>query len=703
MPLNVSSRRRTLRTCLLGCIAGFGGGFAALPVAADEAVSRQDTVYVYGTLARYAEETSSSATKTETPIVDIPQALTVITRDLIDDQGFGSVADALRYVPGVTVAQGEGHRDAPVLRGNVTTADFFVDGLRDDLQYIRDVYNADRIEVLKGPSALVFGRGTGGGAINRVTKQADGDAVRDIGFGIGSFGFARATLDVGDTLGEMAQGRINLLYERADSYREGVTSERYGFAPSAGFDLAPDTRLTLTGEYYNDERTTDRGVPSRNGRPFDPSEKAFFGNPVLSPSDVEVASLTARLTHDVSDSLRLQTALVYGNYDKFYQNLFAASAVSATGTVQIAAYNSATTRETLLSQTDLIWKHDIAGFAQTLLLGVEFGEQSSDNLRIEGQFPAAGGLERLPVSLADRGREATAVFGRVSQNNTSDLSLLGVYMQSQLELTDQLRVIAGARFDQFDLDFENRIGASVSRTDEFVSPRLGLVYSPVEPLSIYASWSRAYLPQAGEQFSGLTPVRATFDPEEFENSEIGVKWQPSEELLLTAALFRLDRTNTIAPGPTAGTSVATGAQRSEGLELSVQGELRDGWDVFASYAWQAAEITQTTSGAPAGRKVALVPEHSASLWSKMRVTSTLETGIGLVWQDDQFASISNAVVLPSYARLDAALFYALSDRLDLQLNLENLTGETYAFTSHNDNNISIGAPLSAKVRLSANF
>ncbi len=702
MPL-IASRRRALRTCLLGCIAGFGGGLAGLPAAAEDAVSRQDTVYVYGTLARYSEETSTSATKTETPIVDIPQALTVITRDLIDDQGFGSVADALRYVPGVTVAQGEGHRDAPVLRGNVTTADFFVDGLRDDLQYIRDVYNAERIEVLKGPSGLVFGRGTGGGAINRVTKQADGDAVREIGFGVGSFGFARATVDVGDVLGDVAQGRVNLLYERADSYREQVESERFGFAPSAGFDLSPATRLTLNGEYYSDERTTDRGVPSRNGRPFDPSEKAFFGNPELSPSRVEVATLTARLTHDVSDTLRLQTALVYGNYDKFYQNSFAASPVSATGTVQIAAYNSATTRETLLSQTDLIWTHDIAGFAQTLLLGIEMGQQSNENLRVEGQFPAAGGLERLTVSLADRGQSAAAVFGRVSQNNTNDLSLVGVYAQSQLELTDALEVVAGVRFDQFDLDFENRIGASVSRKDEFVSPRLGIVYSPVEPLSIYASWSRAYLPQSGEQFSGLTPTRALFDPEEFENREIGVKWQPSDELLLTAALFRLDRTNTLAPGPVAGTVVATGAQRSEGLELSLQGEVREGWDVFASYAWQVAEITETTSAAPAGRKVALVPEHSASLWSKMRVTSTLDTGIGLVWQDDQFASISNAVVLPSYARIDAAVFYALSDRLDLQLNLENLTGETYAYASHNDNNISLGAPLTAKIRLSASF
>lgn len=693
---------------LLGCAATLSlcAGIA-LPAVADDVpddVKRQETVYVYGTRASYNEDTSRGATKTDTAIVDIPQAMTVITGDLMRDHALSGVGEALRFVPGVTVAQGEGHRDAPVLRGNTTTADFFVDGVRDDLQYYRDVYNTDRVEVLKGPSGLVFGRGTGGGVINRVTKVATAERVRAITTTVGSYGQARIAADVGDAISDNAGGRLNLVFERADSYRETMESERYGIAPTVSFSAGEATRFKIAAEHFRDDRVTDRGVPSIAGRPYDVSEKAFYGNAAESPSEVEVNTLTAMVEHDFSDSLTLRSTLLYGDYEKFYQNIFAASAVNAAnGTVQLAAYNSLTTRENLFSQTDLIWKGQLGGLEHTLLAGVEVGVQTSDNLRIEGQFAAAGGLERLTVSVAERGQNAVATYGRVSRDNANDLNLFAAYVQDQVKITEQLQVIAGLRFDRFDFDFDNRIGADASRADEFVSPRLGVVYAPVQDLSLYAGWAKSHLPQSGEQFSNLTPSLANFEPEEFENYEVGVKWQPSDELLFTAALFRLDRTNTLAPGPVAGVSVLTGAQRTEGLELSLQGEVIDGWDIAAAYAWQTAEITETTSAAPAGRKVALVPEHSASLWNKVRLTGRIDLGAGIIWQDDRFATISNAVVLPSYTRIDAAVYYQLTDDLTLQLNLENLTGETHAASSHNDNNITLGAPLTAKLTLIARF
>ena len=298
-----------------------------------------------------------------------------------------------------------------------------------------------------------------------------------------------------------------------------------------------------------DERVTDRGVPSINGRPYEASEKAFYGNPDLSPSDVTVNSLTAVLEHEFSDSLELRTTVLYGDYDKFYQNIFAASAVNAAnGTVQLAAYNSLTTRENLIGQTDLIWEGAFAGLEHTLLLGVEAGVQKSENVRIEGQFPAAGGLERLTVSVADAGATRLPCSAACRGTTCNDLNLLAVYAQDQVKLTEQLQVIAGVRFDRFDFEFDNRIGADAARTDEFVSPRLGVVYEPMDDLAVYASWARSYLPQSGEQFGNLTPALADFDPEEFENTEVGIKWQPSHELLLTAALFRLDRTNTPGAG-----------------------------------------------------------------------------------------------------------------------------------------------------------
>lgn len=255
----VGAHRFVLR--LLGCAAtlslGFSGG-AASAEEKPEAPQRQETVYVYGTKTGYTQDESRGATKTDTPIVEIAQAMTVITGDLMRDQAMTGVGEALRFVPGVSVAQGEGHRDAPVLRGNTTTADFFVDGVRDDLQYFRDVYNTDRIEVLKGPSGLVFGRGTGGGVINRVSKQADGERARALTLGIGSFGYARASGDLGGALMDGVAARINALYEQAGSYREGASSERYGLAPSAAFALGAETKLRLSAEHFVDDSCRSR-------------------------------------------------------------------------------------------------------------------------------------------------------------------------------------------------------------------------------------------------------------------------------------------------------------------------------------------------------------------------------------------------------------------------------------------------------------
>lgn len=700
--MSLSSRpnhpARWLSLCALS--ASVGGAAFAEPEPGEK---REGTVYVYGTRDTYAADQSGSATKTDTLLIDLPQAINVLTRDLLDDQAISNVSDALRNIPGIVVAQGEGHRDAPILRGNVTTADFFVDGVRDDLQYIRDIYNTARLEVLKGPSGLIFGRGTGGGVINRVTKQADGETVRAFSAGAGSFDLWRATADFGGSIGTDAGVRLNGVYETAGSYRDFQDAERIGVSPAAGFLLSPSTRLTLNGEYYKDERLTDRGVPSVAGRPWDGSEKAFFGSPAFSQSEVTVTTLTATIDHTFNEALSVRSALIFGDYDKFYANMFAASSVSAAGAVALAAYTSATDRENLISQTDLIWKTSFLGADHTLLAGIETGRQDSVNLRIEGQFPGAANAERLSVSLLDRGVSAPVSFGRVSRDNVNELDLFAVYLQDQIALSNRIDLMAGVRFDRFDLAFVDNRGADFSREDEFFSPRLGVVFKPLSDLSLYASWSQSHLPQSGEQFGNLTATLAALEPEQFENLEAGLKWQPGRELLFTAAIYQLDRDNTIAPGPASGTSVLTGSQRSEGLELTFQGEVRPGWDIVAGYAWQDAEITSVTSAAPTGRKVAMVPEHSVSLWNKIAVTERLSLGAGFVWRGESFTTVSNTVVLPDWGRADAGVYFDLSDALSVQLNLENLTGEHYWVSAHNDNNITPGAPFAARLTLTGRF
>ena len=431
----------------------------------------EDVVYIYGTRDSYRGDDSSSATRTPTAIEDIPQSIFVITRDVIDDQAMTGLGDLVRYIPGVTMGQGEGHRDAPTFRGNLTTSDFFVDGMRDDLQYLRDLYNVERVDVVKGASALVFGRGNGGGALNRVSKTATGESLKVMEFGVGMYGQARMAADVGAELNESVAGRLNVVVEDSDSYRDEVAIKRLGLAPTLRINASDNTHIDLFAEYFSDERTVDRGVPSLAGRPWNGPIDTFFGNPDQSNSDIEVLTLRGVLTHEISTDLTFRGTLSYGDYRKFYDNVFAGGAVDPVAdSVRISSYNSATDRENLLAQADLIWQTRAAGMEHTILAGVEAGRQESVNRRVNtasAMFP-----------LSDRGRNFRPDFSIApALDNDNDLDLFAVLLQDQIALTDQLQAVVGLRWDSFDLRFDDRRPGSrdYSREDDFVSPRAGLI------------------------------------------------------------------------------------------------------------------------------------------------------------------------------------------------------------------------------------
>jgi catecholate siderophore receptor len=658
-----------------------------------------DEVLVEAT--RYSTPKTMSATKTNTPLREVPQSVSVITSDLIKDQSMRSMGDVVRYVPGVTMGQGEGHRDAPTLRGNSTTADFFVDGVRDDVQYFRDLYNAERIEVLKGPNAMIFGRGGGGGVINRVTKTADGRHHGEIAVEGGTDDHKRIAADLGEAVSDDLALRLNAMYEDSESYRDFVEIERYGVNPTLGLALTDDTRLQFSYEYFNDDRTVDRGVPSRNGRPLDIDESTFFGNPALSYSEASVNLAAVTLEHDFSGTLRLRNHTQYADYDKFYQNVYPNSAVNAAGNVTLDAYQSGTKRENLFNQTDLTWRVSTGSIQHTLLAGFEVGRQDTENRRNNSPFSTTpAGI----VSIANPVTFAVPVFSVRNQDNDVEVSVAAVYLQDQVALTDRLQVVAGVRFDQFDVELNNHItGARFQRDDDLVSPRLGVIYEPADPVSLYASYSVSYLPSSGDQFSSLDATAAALEPEEFENLEVGAKWDVLPELALTAAVYRLDRTNTRAPGATPGTIVLTGEQRSEGVELGVSGAITDNWELIAGYANQDAEITRTTSAAPRGRSIALVPEQQFSLWNTYRFTPVWRVGLGVIHQDEMYTSISNAVRLPSFTRVDGAVFFTFNEHFEAQLNVENLLDEEYFSTAHNDNNITPASPTAVRISLTSRF
>lgn len=680
-------------------IAGAAAGMAGTAAAEDGSLEVRlamidDQVIVTGERVDYVGDRTQTATKTDTALVNIPQSITLITRDLIDDQMMRSMADVVQYSPGVTMAQGEGHRDAPVLRGNASTADFYVNGVRDDVQYFRDLYNAERIEILKGPNAMIFGRGGGGGVINRVSKKAGFEPEQALTLQGGSFGFARGAADIGAAFSETAAGRLNAFYENSDSYRDFVDIERYGLSPTLRFAPTDSTTIDVSYEFLRDERTVDRGVPSQNGLPFVGDRRAFFGNPDDSFSEVDVNAGEFAVSHDLSDAVTAKNTLRIADYDKFYQNVHANSPVQANGDVALQAYFSATKRRNFFNQTDLVIEADTGGVGHTILIGGEFGVQDTDNLRTANNN--AAGI----VNIASPTTFAPPVFLGLQNDNHVDLTTASAYVQDQIELAPWLQLIGGVRFDHFELEFsDNLTPTDLQRTDNVWSPRGGVILKPMENASIYASYSKSFLPQSGDQFASLSASTAALEPEAFENIEAGFKWDLRPGLSFTAAVYRLDRENTRAIDPSTNQTVLTGAQRSKGVEISLAGSISDRWEVLAGYTIQDAEITRDTTAALAGADIPLVPKHAFAIWNAYTLTDNWRGSVGVIHQTDQFASISNAVTLPGFTRVDAAIYYTLNERFEAQLNVENLFDETYFPTAHNDNNITPGSPRAFRVSL----
>lgn len=650
-----------------------------------------------------------TATKTDTPLRDVPQGISVVPRSLISDQSMHSMADVARVVPGLGMAQGEGNRDTPIFRGNTSTSDFFVDGVRDDVQYFRDVYNVERIEVLRGPNAMIFGRGGVGGVINRVTRQAERARIREGKIELGSYGHRRLSGDVGQPFRSDAAFRASAMYENSDTYRSGVGLERYGFNPTFTVSLGSSTIWRTGYEYFHDGRTADRGVPSFSGRPVSTPASTFFGDPALSESNATINSLTSSLDHRFGGRWTVQSRINFANYDKFYQNVYAGSAVDPSGTdVSLSAYNNATDRTNIFSQTDLVAKATTGRIAHTLLAGIDLGRQATDNFRNTGYFGATGSATSMSVPVANPVTSLPVTFRQstTDANNEGVAQVAAVYVQDQVELSKRLLAIAGVRFDMFDVDFHNnRTGLSFETRDRLLSPRAGLIFKPIPPLSVYGSYSMAYLPRAGEQLSSLSITNRTLDPEEFRNREFGVKWQVRPALAFSAAAYRLDRGNVSIADPIDPTrSLLVDGQRTTGIEVEFAGNLTRAWSVVSVYAYQDGLITRTQSASVrAGARLAQVPRHSFSAWNRYELTPRLGAALGLVHRSDVFAATDNTVTLPAFTRVDGAVFFLLNARLRAQVNFENLLDDRYYLYANGNNNITPGSPRAVRLALITQF
>ncbi|HUQ95102.1 MAG TPA: TonB-dependent siderophore receptor [Bryobacteraceae bacterium] len=654
--------------------------------------------------ADYAAWDTMTATRTLTPLRDVPQSITVIDRALIRDQMMMSIGDVVRYVPGVTAHQGENNRDQVIIRGNSSTADFFLNGVRDDVPYYRDLYNLERVEALKGPNAMIFGRGGGGGVINRVMKEAGFTPLREITLQGGSFRNKRFAADLDQPLGEKAALRWNAMYENSGSFRNYVDLQRYGINPTLSWTPGERTRLSFAYEHFHDQRVGDRGIPSFAGRPAEIPIATFFGNPKDSPVKANVNLGSAAVEHQ-SGSLGIRNRMLFGGYDRFYQN-YVPGAVSADQTrVALSAYNNATRRLNFFNQTDVNYTAHTGRVRHHILSGIEIGRQFTDNFRNTGYFydsvtSIAAAYENPTIGIPIRFRQSVS-----DADNHIGVNVGAGYLQDQIDLSRYAKVVAGVRFDHFDLRYHNnRNGENLRRIDNLISPRLGMVIKPMDAISVYGNYSVSYLPSSGDQFASLTTITQQMKPEKFSNYETGIKWDLRRSLSLTTAVYRLDRTNTRATDPNDPTRIVqTGSQRSQGFELGGNGSITRSWRIAGGYAYQDAFVTSATTAARTGAQVAQVPHHGFSLWNNYQILKRLGAGLGILNRSDMFAAIDNTVKLPGYTRADAAVFVSLTEKMRLQMNVENVFNRRYYMNADSNTNISPGFPRAVRVGLTARF
>lgn len=708
------------KALLFAGTAAFAPAAAALAETAETAEVQalapdreESTIVVTGAVLQSNEINS---VKTPTPIINVPQSLSITTEEAILDRGFTSIGEIVDYTPGVNTSQGEAHRDAIVFRGVRSTADFFIDGMRDDVWYYRGLYNLDQVEILRGPNALLFGRGGAGGVLNRVTKKGViGDTFGGGQIAIDTFGAYSAQADINLSIGDSSAFRVNAMYENLNNQRDFYDGERIGINPTARFALSEDTTLDLSYEYADHRRFVDRGIPTgSDGRPVETFKDITFGDPELNFSDLEAHLLRANLQHNFSDSWKGVVSAFYGDYDKVYSNFYASDYDQANtpGVVTTDGYIDTTRRENLILSTNLIGEFETGSIAHTLLVGGEYistssnqdrwnavWDQTNDDLEV---FNIARPLNlRGGVGVNALGATTTVAFSDLNDDTRVNVDVFSLYIQDEIKLTDWLNIVVGGRFDSFDIEVFNVPANDLrNRKDEEFSPRGGVILKPQDNISIYASYSESFLPRSGEQFANINGSNNALDPDSFTNLEAGVKWDFADRLSFTAAVFEIEQSSP-QPNDNDPSTLDVVNSKIQGFELQLQGEVLPGWTVSAGYSYLDGEQQSRTG--PTGLRPRELPENMLSIWNQYEVTDRLGLGIGMTYQDESFINNGNTALLPSYTRFDAAAYYDISENLRVQVNVENLTDELYFPNGHATYQATVGAPLNARFAITGRF
>ncbi len=645
--------------------AGFACAATTLPETSISAEADEDDPRIKET---------STATRTATPVRYVPQAIDSVKTENLRSYGTNDLGQALSGIPNVS-SGADTRFDSVRIRGFDASNDFYLDGIRDDSQYVRDLHNIERIEVLKGPAAVLYGRGGQGGIVNRVSKLPTAGHKSSIEAQGGSNDLRSLYADLSTDPTDNISLRLNMGNQDNNSFRDDVSGSRQLFAPSMSWQLTPDLNWLVQYEYSRYNRTPDRGVPGVNGRPADVSRSTTYGDS-RDYIDDKTQSLRSKLTYELNDNWQLRQTLGVFKLDSDFDNTYQTGYNPANNRVTRQRWQQDLTTLNIFNNVELEGSFSTYGLEHRLLTGLELGSQRRDpKLYSGGLTVPAIDLNQPNRHLSHTGRMS------VSSNNHTEVESRAIYVQDQLRLSDQWQVLAGVRYDVFEVSTKNKLLNVQEGVDSRkASPRFGLVWTPLENHSFYASWSKTFSP-AGGGLIGITPNAAgsvnDLSPELTKQKEIGVKSDWLDDRLSTAlAVYELELYNRRTNDPLDRTIILlSGLQRSRGVELTATGKIVGNWYVRGGVGVQDAKVEKDNNGFE-GKRVSDVAKRNASLFItwKPEMGWYAETGLTLV--GDRYADSLNTVVLPGYGSWDALVGFRHKE-WDVRAALNNITDKTY--------------------------
>ncbi len=672
----------------------------------------------------YITEQSSTATRIPAPIKDVPRSIGVVTRNVIEDQKAFRIDEAIRNVSGTFMSSTQGGRAGDfMIRGFRSDLNVFKNGFREDSTYgaraSRDTANIESIEVVKGPPSYLYGRSDPGGVINQTTKAPLGHRYFSGEMIFGSYGLYRPTIDIGGPLNQSGSitSRLNAVYESADSYRQGVHSERFFIAPTIGWALSEKTSLRLEGEYLHDKSPIDRGIVAVGNGPAPIPIGTFLGDP-RRRGEIEHGKTMLTLLHQFNDTFTWRSALRNAVTSERYSSLESNILDETTGILGLARYEIPQSLQSHYMQNELHAAFSTGSIKHKALLGIELGREFQRG-KTSGDFGELGSfIDIFNPSNRQFNDGPLTTFNNQKQTNNA----LGLYFGDQISILPNLHMHAGGRFDVFEQNIVNRPNAFLTegskdkQTDRAFSPSIGMTYQPWKPMAVFANYTRSFAPQSG----GARSVDGKlFRPETGEAYEGGIKLHtPDDQLRLTFTAFEIIKKNVltsdVSQGPGSGFSMATGEQRSRGFEVDVAGQILPGLEIIGSYAYIDARITEDNTFVE-GSRLPNVPKHQASLWTTYTINQGMLKGFGVsagflvfgqrngifLCQDPEGSFCQQPFSLPGYTRVDAAVYYRnqahiLNKRTNFiaSVNIRNLLDERYFTGAQNFREIIYtGAPI----------